>query len=301
MKNKYQQIYKKKATKWFLCFSLPALIVYTIFWIAPIVLSIGISFTNWKGITKLSEASFVGLKNYINMAKDDILIKSVCNNLIYGLVIIIVVPLISFIFAYIIETFLTHKMFFRTVTYLPAIIPTIVTVMLWKWIYNPQYGLLNKFLSLIGLDSLAKGWLTNSSTALLAVTFTSIWKTIPVYFVLFLAALQTVPKELIESATLDGAGKLKIIKNVTLPSISRITTIVLVLVFIDIFRVFELVYAMTNGGPGYYNTEMLLTYAYKTTFTNSNAGYGGAMTASIIILVIISTVVLLHKQRNEND
>lgn len=301
MKNKRQQLHKKKKTKWFLCFSLPALIIYTLFWIVPIVLSIGISFTNWKGITKLSEASFVGLKNYINLTKDTILIKSAGNNLIYGLVIIIVVPIISFIFAYIIETFLTRKMFFRTITYLPAIIPTIVTVMLWKWIYNPQYGLLNKFLSLIGLESLAKGWLTNSSTALLSVSFTSIWKTVPVYFVLFLAGLQTVPKDLIESATLDGAGKLKIIKNVTLPSISRITTIVLVLVFIDIFRVFELVYAMTNGGPGYYNTEMLLTYAYKTTFTNSNAGYGMAMTTSIIILVIVSTVLLLHKQKDAND
>ncbi len=301
MKNKRQQLHKKKETKWFLCFSLPALIIYTMFWIAPIVLSIGISFTDWKGITKLSEASFVGLKNYVNLTRDTILIKSAGNNLIYGLVIIIVVPIISFIFAYIIETFLKRKMFFRTVTYLPAIIPTIVTVMLWKWIYNPQYGLLNKFLSLIGLESLAKGWLTNSSTALLSVSFTSIWKTVPVYFVLFLAGLQTVPKDLIESATLDGAGKLKIIKNVTLPSISRITTIVMVLIFIDIFRVFELVYAMTNGGPGYYNTEMLLTYAYKTTFTNSNAGYGMAMTTSIIILVIIPTVLLLHKQKDVND
>lgn len=294
-------MYKKKAIKWFLCFSLPALIVYTAFWIVPIVLSIGISFTNWKGTTKLSEASFVGLKNYINLTRDDILIKSIGNNLIYGLIIIIVVPVVSFIFAYIVETFLRRKIFFRTIIYLPAIIPTIVTVMLWKWIYNPQYGLLNKFLGLIGLKSLATGWLTNSSTALFAVTFSSIWKTVPVYFVLFLAGLQTVPKDLIESATLDGAGKLSVIKNVTLPSISRITTIVLVLVFIDIFRVFELVYAMTNGGPGYYNTEMILTYAYKTTFANSNAGYGMAMTTSIIIIVILFTALLLHKQNEAND
>lgn len=301
MKDRKQQTKKKKAIKWFLFFSLPALIIYTVFWVVPIVMTVGISFTDWTGMTKLSKAEFVNIKNYVNLFHDSILRTCIKNNLIYGILIMLIVPISSFILAYIIETFVKRKMFFRTVTYLPAIIPTIVTVMLWKWIYNPQYGLLNKILDLIGLDKLEKGWLTNSASALYAVSFSSVWKTVPVYFVLFLAGLQSVPKDLIEAAVLDGAGRMDTIKNVIIPSIKRIITIVMVLVFIDIFRVFELVYAMTNGGPGYYNTEMILTYAYKTTFTNANAGYGMAMTTSLIIFVIICTALQLRMQNKESD
>lgn len=301
MKNKQQQMKRKKALKWFLFFSLPAIIIYTIFWIAPIVMTIGISFTNWTGMTKLSQAEFVNIKNYVSLFNDSILRTCVKNNLIYGILILLIVPIASFFLAYIIETFVTRKMFFRTVTYLPAIIPTIVTVMLWKWIYNPQYGLLNKFLDLVGLDQLERGWLTNASSALYAVSFASVWKTVPVYFVLFLAGLQSVSKDLIEAAVLDGAGRFATIKNVIIPSIKRISTIVMVLVFIDIFRVFELVYAMTNGGPGYYNTEMILTYAYKTTFTNANAGYGMAITTSLIVFMFICTALQLRLQNKEND
>ncbi|HNW86840.1 MAG TPA: sugar ABC transporter permease [Candidatus Limiplasma sp.] len=282
-----RSIRQHRSTKWFLAFLTPALVVYTLFWILPILLTGIISLTDWKGTSRLATASFVGLKNFQNLFHDSILSTAVINNLLYGLVMIIAVPVMSFIVAYTIESFVHKKVFFRTVAYLPAILPGIVTVLLWKWIYNPSYGLLNQFLDLIGLDKWTTGWITNSDTALGAVTFTSIWKTVPVYFVLFMAGLQAVPQDLIEAAVLDGASRGQTILHVTLPSIRRVTTIVYTLVFIDTFRVFELVYAMTNGGPGYYNTEMILTYAYKTTFTNSNASYGMAISMVLIALIIV--------------
>lgn len=282
-----RSIRQHRSTKWFLAFLTPALVVYTLFWILPILLTGIISLTDWKGTSRLANASFVGLKNFQNLFHDSILSTAVINNLLYGLVMIIAVPVMSFIVAYTIESFVHKKVFFRTVAYLPAILPGIVTVLLWKWIYNPSYGLLNQFLDLIGLDKWTTGWITNSDTALGAVTFTSIWKTVPVYFVLFMAGLQAVPQDLIEAAVLDGASRGQTILHVTLPSIRRVTTIVYTLVFIDTFRVFELVYAMTNGGPGYYNTEMILTYAYKTTFTNSNASYGMAISMVLIALIIV--------------
>ncbi len=292
---------KKRERKWFMIFTMPALILYTIFWIAPIILSAGISFTDWTGMNQLSEANFVGLKNYMNLFSDSILKIAVGNNLIYGAIMIIIVPVVAFLLAYIIETFLRRKTFWRTIAYLPAMLPVIVTVFLWKWMYNPQYGLLNKFLELIGLGDLATGWLTNTGTALYAVTFTAIWKTVPTYFVLFMAGLQSVPKELIEAAVLDGAGRWALIRDVTIPSMKRIITIVYVLVFIDVFRVFDLVYAMTNGGPGYYNTEMILTYGYKTTFTNNNAGYGMSITTILIIFVMICSAIQLKVQNKSYD
>lgn len=292
---------RNRRIKWFCYFTIPALVIYTVFWIIPILISGAISFTDWSGMTKLSEAHFVGFKNYLNLLSDSILKIAVKNNLIYGAVMVLIVPLISFILAYIIETFIHRKAFWRTVTYLPAILPMIVTMLLWKWMFNPQYGLLNKFLELIGLERFTTGWLTNTGTALFAVTFVALWKTIPTYFVLFMAGLQSVPVELTEAAILDGAGRLDVIKNVTLPCISKIISIVYVLVFIDVFRVFDLVYTMTNGGPGYYSTEMILTYGYKTTFANSNAGYGMSIMSVLIIFVMICSAVQMKIQNRIED
>ena len=291
---------KKRDQKWFCFFTVPVLTIYTIFWIVPIFIAIGISFTNWSGVTKLSKAQFIGLKNYINLFNDSILRKSIGNNILYGLIMILIVPVVAFALAYIIETFIKRKGFWRTITYLPAILPMIVTMLLWKWVYNPQYGLLNKILELLQLEDFTTGWLTNTSTALVAVTFVSLWKTIPTYFVLFMAGLQSVPIELIEAAVLDGAGRWEVIKNVTIPCMSRIIGIAYVLIFIDVFRVFDLVYTMTNGGPGYYTTEMILTYGYKTAFTNSNAGYGMSIMTVLIVFVMICSVVQMKIQKNDD-
>ena len=156
---------KRREIKWFLLFTVPGLVVYTVFLMVPIVMSVAISLTDWTGMSKLSEASFVGLKNYRNLFSDSILRITIHNTFVYGVIVMLFVPVIGFILAYIIETFTRRKSLWRMVAYLPAMIPLIVTVFLWKWIYNPQYGLLNQFLKLIGLGKYTTGWITNSSTA----------------------------------------------------------------------------------------------------------------------------------------
>ena len=168
---------ERRNRKYFLMFSLPALAVYTVFWIFPVFLGFYISFTNWNGIVNLADAQFTGFKNYVNLLYDSILRVSVLNNIKYGIITLIVVPVAAFAVAYLVENFTRKKSFWRTVTYLPAMIPTIVTVFLWKWIYNPQYGILNEILKAVGLGGLATGWITT----------TTIWR-LKKYSAIFLSA-----------------------------------------------------------------------------------------------------------------
>jgi ABC-type sugar transport system permease subunit len=297
-----KNIFKMYQNKWFFFFTGPALLVYTIFWGIPIFATIALSVTNWSGISSFYDAKFVGLRNYLNMLKDPIFRISLGNNLYFGLIMIVFIPVMSFISAYILDSHVPLKHFFNTLAYLPAVIPIIVTVLLWKWIFNAQYGILNVLLKSIGLEQFSTGWLSNKSTALNAVCAVSIWKSVPVYIILCLAGLQQVPKNLKEAAIIDGASELGILLNVTIPSMKNVLTTVLTLIIIDVFRVFELVYVMTNGGPGYYHTEMLLTYMYKTSFSNSMAGYGSAIgTCTILIVLCITAVQLKFSMKSNED
>lgn len=284
---------QKYQMKWFLIFLIPALIVYTVFWGIPILSTLSLSTTNWSGITKLSDADFVGLKNFRQMLSDPIFIQSLKNNLQYGIVMLITVLPLSFFTAYMLDVHVPAKRLLGVFSYLPAILPGVVVMILWRWVLNPQYGLLNTFLKAIGLGQFAKGWLSNDETALWAVCFVSIWKSVPTYVILCLAGLQQIPDEYKEAAKIDGASEWQIIIHIIIPSMMQVISTVLTLVIIDVFRVFELVYIMTDGGPGYYSTEMLLTYMYKTSFSNYMAGYGSAIATTTILIVLVITWVNL--------
>ena len=288
MKKPIQERYK---LKWFELFLAPALILYTIFWAVPILSTLSFSFTNWSGITPLSQADFVGLKNFKQMTTDPIFIQSLKNNFQYGIVMVLVVPPLSFMIAYLLDTHVPFKKFFGVLAYIPAILPSVVVMLLWRWILNAQYGLVNTLLRAAGLDKFAIGWLSNVETALWAVTFVSIWKTIPVYMILALAGLQQIPVEYKEAAIIDGANEWQRIIHVIIPSMRGVFYTIFTLIIIDVFRVFELVYIMTEGGPGYYSTEMLLTYMYKTSFSSYMAGYGSAIAATTIIIVLFITAL----------
>jgi ABC-type sugar transport system permease subunit len=295
-------IFKRRyQNKWFTFFVLPSLIVYTLFWGFPIISTLALSFTNWSGINALTEAKFIGFKNYREMSIDPIFMTSLKNNLNYGVVMIAFVTPLSFFIAYILDAHTPGKKLFGTFVYLPAILPVIVVVMLWRWILNPQYGLVNNFLETIGLKSLAKGWLSDTDTALGVVCFVSIWKSVPVYVILCLAGLQQVPQQLREAAIIDGANERIVVFHIVIPSMQRVLNTIFSLVVIDIFRIFELVYVMTNGGPGYYSTEMLLTYMYKTSFANSMAGYGSAIATTTIAIVLVITAINLRLSSKSNE
>lgn len=299
---KSNRIRENYRLKWFAIFLVPAMIIYTIFWAVPILSTLSFSFTNWSGITAFSKADFVGLKNFRQMAHDPIFIQSLKNNFQYGIVMVIAVPPLSFFIAYLLDTHIPFKKFFGFLAYIPAILPTVVVMLLWRWILNAQYGLVNTFLKAVGLEQFAIGWLSNVDTALWAVTFVSIWKTVPTYTILALAGLQQIPVEYKEAAIIDGANEWQRIIHIIIPSMRSVFYTIFTLVIIDVFRVFELVYIMTEGGPGYYSTEMLLTYMYKSSFSSYMAGYGSAIaTTTILIVLVITALNLKFSSRSEED
>jgi ABC-type sugar transport system permease subunit len=287
--------------KWFIIFTASALIIYTLFWVLPIIFTFLISFTNWNGITPLNRDVFVGFRNYINMLGDPILRIAVRNNLIYGAAMILFMPVLSFCIAFILERYVPLKTLFRTFAYLPAVLPSVVTVLIWKWIFNPNYGLFNMLLRLIGLDSLTRGWVTDPKTALAAVILTALWKGIPTFVVLNLAGLQNVPTQMEEAARIDGAGTWQVIRHVVLPSMRGVQVTIYTLIIIDVFRVFDLIYIMTNGGPGYYSTEMILTYVYKASFSSRLEGYANAISFTTIVLVMLINSIQLHFSMKSNE
>jgi ABC-type sugar transport system permease subunit len=274
-------------------FSIPALIVFTAFWMLPILITIPFSLIQWNGVGGISSAKFVGLKNYMQLFSDKAFWQCLEHNLWYMSVTVICIPSIAFFLALFIEKFVHRKAFFRTSLFIPIVLPMMLVTLMFKQIYNGDYGLLNGFLRLIGLESITTDWLGNKKTALTAVSFISVWKSTPFTMIILLAGLQSVSKDIEESALIDGCGFWKSIWYVTIPQLTPVLIVAIGLVIIDGFRVFDTIFLTTDGGPGIRTTEVIGTYIYKSGFMNTRIGFASALSfVNICIVMIISGVYL---------
>lgn len=176
----------------------------------------------------------------------------------------------------------------------------IVIGILWVWIYNPTFGLLNSFLSAVGLDQLILGWLSDARVALFAIIAVDVWKWIGYHMVLYIAGLQAVPKDLYEAAEIDGAGPLAKLRYVTLPMINSTIVINVLMSITGAFVAnYDIVYIMTDGGP-YHSTEVSLTYIMKTAFTDYNFGKANAMSVILFLMVLVFGFIQLKFMSHED-
>ena len=188
---------------------------------------------------------------------------------------------------------------FRTFFFMPQVLSTVVIAIVWSWIYNPIFGILNKGLDAVGLDWISRGWLGDPDLALYAVLVAAIWATIGLCFVIFLAGLQNVSKDLIEAATIDGANAWQRFWNVTVPQMANVINVVVALLLIWGFSVFDIVFVMTGGGPAN-ATEVLATYTYKEAFTQNNVGYASTLSVVITVISLIASVTFIRlRERQE--
>lgn len=282
----------KRAKFWLFAFCFPAFIIYTICWIIPVFMNFGLSLVKWNGFD-WGQLKYVGLANFERILHDKVFYIALKNNFVFVIATTIVIVVFSFLLALLIERGLPFKSFFRITFYLPVILPFIVVGLLWRWVYNPAFGILNPLLENLGLNFLVNDWISSSDTALMSVMIVGVWKASPFFMVIFLAALQKIPDELEEAARIDGANSFQILTKIVFPLLKPIFNIVIALNIVQGFRVFALIYAMTRGGPGR-STEVLPTYIIRVAFEEYNMGYSAALSVLLFILVFSISILFLR-------
>lgn len=278
-------------------FAAPALIVYIVFLVYPAVTSLWFSFTNWDGLSPSYDV--IGLGNYVAMTKDPVVIQAAKNNLIWTGVTLTIPLMLGLLLALVLNGKVRGKPVLRLIFYTPAVLPLVSIASIWGWLYNPQYGAINVFLRTIGLDSWAQPWLGQDSTALAAVMVPAIWLRTGFPMLLYLAALQGINAEMYEAATVDGATRWQQFWHITMPTLRPAHYIVLALSLIDSFKVFDMIYAMTYGGPGT-STQVMGTWMYANVFQYYQAGYGTAIAVVITVVALVVSVPYVLSQTREH-
>jgi ABC-type sugar transport system permease subunit len=278
-------------------FILPALILYLVFMVYPFFRSIYFSLTNWNGVTAVKE--WVGLANYRELIGDRLFWLSLQHTIIWVVIGTIAPIAIGMLLAILLWRRPKGFTLFRTIFFMPQVLSTVVIGIIWNWIYNPIFGILNEALDAVGLEEVSRGWIGDPDVALYAVLVAAIWATIGLCFVIFLAGLQNVSKDLLEAATIDGANVWQRFWNVTVPQMASVINVVIALLLIWGFSVFDVIFVMTGGGPAN-ATEVLATYTYKEAFTQNNVGYASTLSVVITVISLIASVTFIRlRERQE--
>lgn len=283
-------------------FILPTVIFFLVFIAYPFFRAIGISFTTWAGY---DEPEFVGLKNFVNLAQDRIFWIAMKNTFIFTVATTILQTTIPLLVAVLLFAGWRGGIFFRTVFFIPVIISFLVSALLWRMIYDATFGVLNTLLTAIGLESWTRAWLALPETVMPSIIVVSLWISLGFYMLIFYAGLQSIPAELYEAASIDGASTWSKLLHVTVPMLWPVTTVVMVINIIGGVRVFDIIYVMTTGGPNH-ASEVLGTYLYVTAFGatgggSASMGYASAIGVVILILSLMGTAIQLRLTGNRTD
>jgi raffinose/stachyose/melibiose transport system permease protein len=271
---------------WFVA---PALAIYAFIVIYPSLAGAYYAFTDWSGI---GASKWVGVENFKTLFSDDQSLGSLKNTILLTIFIVFVQNGIGLALALGVHTRIKSKYVLRTIFFAPAVLSPVVIAFLWKYMFNPEPDAgINAMLGFFGLDFLQQNWLGDPSVALWAIGLTVVWQYAGYSMVIFLAALQGIPQELEEAAALDGAGRFQRFYHVVLPLIAPAMTINLTLSTIGGLKLFDQVFAITGGGPGY-STETLSTLIYKQAFVFGQYGYSTAV--ALVLALLVSGLALIQ-------
>lgn len=280
---------KREQSFWAFVFLIVPMLLLSIFIFFPIVFAFIVSFFDWNLL--LPDKPFVGLSNYVEVLKDPVFKKAVKNTIVYTIGVVPTQTLLSLFLAFMMNQKFKGRTFFRVAFYLPAITSSVVTSIIFVWIYSKP-GLLNYLLSRLGLTS-DIDWLTNPHTVLVSIMMLNIWTTSGYFMISFLAGLQSIPASLYEAAEIDGASTWTQFWKITFPMVRPVTYFVVVMSLIGCFQVFDQVFVMSSGGPDNASTTMSY-YAYKNSFKYFRFGFGAA--SAIVLAIIIFGTTWLQKR-----
>ncbi len=268
-------------------FLTPSLLVFTIYRIIPILWNFILSFQRWKLI---DTPRFIGFSNYLTLLEDPVFWVSFKNTLVYffgGTPLAIGAALVL---SLLVNKPLSGRNVYRALIFLPYPITPVAIAIIWRWLYDEKVGLINFVLRSLGIVQESIGFLSSLTWALPSVIFTTIWQSLGYYVILLLAGLQTIPNELYEAADIDGASGLRKVQWITLPLLKPSIFLCFIVGIINSFTTFDVIYVMTNGGPGN-ATEILVTYIYKKAFTFNEIGAASAMTLILFTFLLLITMV----------
>ncbi len=279
-------------------FLLPAMLVLGIFLLWPIVDSFRLSLVQWNGFTETKQ--FVGLMNWRSLTHDEVFRVALRNNATLIVLSIGIQLPIAMALAVLLDQGGRRLGVHKTIYFLPMLMSSVAIGILFKYAYDPNFGILNPFLSAIGLGGLAQNWLGDPRIALFSVIAVICWQYIPFYMILFLAALTAIPQELHEAATIDGATEGKYFWSVALPMLSGTIRAAAVLSLIGSLHYFDLVWVMTEGGPAH-ATELLATYLVKNAFLSLDIGYGNTVASAMFVITMAVSLFVLAVSRGGRE
>lgn len=266
----------------------PALAVYCLFAVYPMLNVVALSFMKWNGLTPTKQ--FVGFDNYVQVfTQDPVFWTAVRNTILWTAMSVVFPPAIGFLLALSLNQNIPGRGPLRAIFYMPVIIAPIAVATMWRWMYDPFFGLFNAILTALGLQDLIQDWLGDRKVALYSMFVAYVWQTVGFSLVLFLAGLQNVSPTLVEASRVDGASRFQAFRYVTLPALRPSITIVLILSVINSLKAFDIVYGMTQGGPAQ-STQMLALWAFTQAMQLGDFGRGAAI--SVVLLLITTTIVI---------
>ncbi|CUX67899.1 MAG TPA: sugar ABC transporter permease [Lachnoclostridium sp.] len=269
-------------------FILPNLIGYAIFVFIPVIFSFVLSVMKWDGSRTPME--FVGLSNFVQIFNDRIFVQSFFHTIQYAL--LTVLP--TLVLALLLAVLLNHKLkgiaVFRTALYFPYIASIVAVGAVWNMLFQPDFGPINEFLRFIGISKPPR-WVVDVKWAMVAISIVSVWKYMGYYMIVYLAALQGISGSLYEAAGIDGANGFQKLRYITIPMLTPTTFFVLIMLTIQCFKVFDLVYVMTGGGPGN-ATKTLVNYIYEKAFTSWE--FGPASAGALVLFSVVLVVTLIQ-------
>lgn len=261
----------------------PATVVMALACLYPVISAFQLGMYDWSMGTPWSEAKWVGLKNFVDAFSNPRVWSSLWTTLIFSAVCVSAEMILGIALALALERPVRGTAFFRTLFILPMMIAPIAVGLVWRYIFDAQFGLINAVLALF--DIAPMGWLADSTLAFIAIVIADIWQWTPFVFIMMVAALANVDSAVIEASRIDGARWWQMTFYVKLPMIAHVIAITLMMRLIDAFRVLEVIYVLTFGGPGD-STEILALHIYKTAFVGQQIGVAAAV--SVLLLVVVA-------------